>query len=210
MLAGGRSRRFGEADKVLAPVGDTPMIRHVADRIEPAVDRLVVSCRESQRADVAAALDGYPAPVETVVDPVPDRGPLAGMVAGLSALRAVADVTAEYALILAADLPLVTSGLIRRLFDAATGAGRIDAAVPRVDDWYRATCAVYRVVPTVGACRAALERGDQRARAPLAELGVEAVGEDDLATTGGPDALHDVDTPADRETAIRRLAGERA
>lgn len=207
LLAGGHSTRFGDDDKALAPIDGTPMVRHVADRIAPAIDSLVVSCRAGQRASIGAAFEGYEHPVRTVTDPVPDLGPLAGIQAALGTLDRDGRTDAEYAFVVACDMPFVTAGLVRALFDAASGA---DAAVPRDEGWCQATCAVYRTTTTRGACRAAHDRGDRRARAPLADLRVRYLDRTEVAAVAPPRALDSVNTPPEYEAAVRRLGGEPA
>ncbi|MDX1746000.1 MAG: NTP transferase domain-containing protein, partial [Halobacteriales archaeon] len=43
VLAGGGSTRFGEADKLLAELDGTPLVRRVVDRLAARTDRLVVA-----------------------------------------------------------------------------------------------------------------------------------------------------------------------
>ena len=85
IVAGGRSTRFGDADKAVAELAGTPMVRRVADRVAPAVDEVVVNCRADQREAIDAALDGFDHPVSFALDPEPDLGPLAGIAVGLDA-----------------------------------------------------------------------------------------------------------------------------
>ena len=69
IVAGGRSTRFGDDDKAVAPLSGTPMIRRVADRLEPVVDELVVNCRDDQRDAIEEALAGYPLATNFALDP---------------------------------------------------------------------------------------------------------------------------------------------
>ena len=43
ILAGGRSKRMGGAVKALMPLGDKPLLRHVIDRVQPQVGKLLLS-----------------------------------------------------------------------------------------------------------------------------------------------------------------------
>lgn len=170
------------------------MARHVADRVAPATDSLVVTCRAEQRERLVAAFEGYANHVQFVEDRTPDAGPVGGMAAGLAA------VDTEYALVLASDLPLVDSTLVTCLFDHAAGA---DAAVPRVDGWVQPTCAVYRTAPTRAACRRALDRDERRTTEVLADLAVRVI---DAADESVPrHAFRDVDTPTDYRAVLGYL-----
>ena len=115
IIAGGRSTRFGDRDKAVADLAGTPMIRRVADRIGRVVDELVVNCRVDQIDAIEAALAGAdPAPA-FAPDERPDEGPMAGIATGLAALNA------EYALVVACDMPLVDPTFIEYLFERASG-----------------------------------------------------------------------------------------
>ena len=158
VVAGGRSRRFGEQDKILADLAGVPMVRRVADRLSD-LDELLVSCRADQTAAIERALSGMD--VRCVVDPEPDGGPMIGVHTGLRALDA------EYAAVVAADMPFVDPEFVSVLF--ARGAGH-DAAVPRHEGWLQPTQAVYRTDAMADACAAALSRGERELRAALDAL----------------------------------------
>lgn len=76
ILAGGRGQRMGGQDKGLTIYRGEPLVQHVARRISPQVDRLIVSCNRNRRAYERLGF-------ETVADDFPDYpGPLAGIAAG--------------------------------------------------------------------------------------------------------------------------------
>lgn len=176
VLAGGRSTRFGDADKAVASLAGVPMIRRVADRVAPVVSELVVNCRSDQRDAIEDALAGVDPSVRFAVDPVEDEGPLAGVRNGLHA------ADAEYALVVACDMPFVDAAFVDHLFERASG---VDAAVPRVDDWYQPTQAVYRSTAMETACERALAAGERRTVAPLSDLDHVVVGEDEVKDHAG-------------------------
>jgi len=196
VLAGGRSTRFGEADKTVADLAGTPMIRRVVDRITPVVDAVVVNCRAAQRAAIADALDGAAAPVTFAEDDYPDEGPMAGMATGLRA------VDGEYAFVVACDMPFVDAEFVAYLFERATG---YDAAVPRPDQWFETTHAVYRAAAMAEACEAALEAGEDRIVAPLFDLDFVVVEAEAVREHGHPRTFENCNTPEDFEDAARRL-----
>jgi len=213
IVAGGRSTRFGDADKAVATLAGTPMIRRVADRLEPVVDELVVNCREDQREAIAAALDDYPLPTEFAFDPEVDQGPMAGIRNGCRA------ADGEYAAVVACDMPFVDPDAISYLFDRASGAVSpppdaddegeppFDGAVPRLGDgWYQTTQAVYRPGAMADACDAALERGDRKILAPLDDLSYAVVSEAELETVTDLETFENLNTQAEFDEAASRLS----
>ncbi|WP_276299311.1 molybdenum cofactor guanylyltransferase [Halorussus lipolyticus] len=211
VLAGGRSTRFGEADKAVADLAGVPMLRRVADRLAGVVDVLVVNCRADQREEVAEVLSSYDRPVRFAVDTDPDEGPMAGIRTGL---REVEATTEEYAFVTACDMPFLDPGLVDYLLGCAknpddeapqTGtADRYDAAVPRPTEWFETTHAVYRAGPMADACDEALLAGERKIIEPLFELDFVAVGEEDLADFDA-ESFESVDTPEEFTAAEERL-----
>jgi molybdopterin-guanine dinucleotide biosynthesis protein A len=200
IVAGGRSTRFGDADKAVAELGGTPMIRRVADRIAPAVEDVVVNCRDDQRAAIEAALDGYDHPVSFALDPEPDLGPMAGMATGLDA------VDAAYALVVACDMPFVDPGFVEFLFERADGH---DAAVPRPDEWFQTTQAVYRADAMADACERALDAGDRRIVAALDHLDYAVVDRETVESHTTMETFENLNTRAEFEAARDRTPPER-
>ena len=196
IIAGGRSSRFGGADKAVAELAGTPMIRRVADRLVDVVDELVVNCRVDQRDAVAAAIDGYERRVVFAVDEDPDRGPMAGIRTGLRAAGS------EYAAVVSCDMPFVDPSFLEYLVDRAGGH---DAAVPRPDEWFQTTQAVYRADAMADACDAALARGESKIVEPLFELDYVVVDADEIRRHADPDTFENLNTREEFEAAAERL-----
>ena len=117
ILAGGQGRRMGGADKALLPLAARPLIAHVADRLEPQVERLALSA------------NGDPARLAFLGLPVlPDarsEGPLSGILAALdwaAGQGATAVVSAP------TDAPFLPPDLVPRLILAGEGAGGVAMA----------------------------------------------------------------------------------
>ncbi|QKY19950.1 molybdenum cofactor guanylyltransferase [Halolamina sp. CBA1230] len=212
IVAGGRSTRFGDDDKAVAPLSGTPMIRRVADRLEPVVDELVVNCRDDQRDAIEEALAGYPLATNFALDPEVDQGPMAGIRNGCRA------ASGEYTAVVACDMPFVDPDAISYLFDRASGevsppegaddegAPPFDGAVPRLGDgWYQTTQAVYRPDAMADACDAALERGDRKILAPLEDLSYAVVSEDELTTVTDLTTFENINTKEEFDEAASRL-----
>ncbi|OYR58350.1 molybdenum cofactor guanylyltransferase [Halorubrum halodurans] len=217
IVAGGRSTRFGDADKSVAELAGVPMIRRVADRLagaddpvppgaaragggDPVVDDLVVNCRPDQREAIAEALDGYPLPVRWALDDEPDRGPLAGI---RNACRAA---PGEYAFVVACDVPFVDPSFAEALLADAADADA-DAAIPRLEDrWFQTTQAVYRADATAAACDRALARGDGKILAAVDELSVVRVEDATIRERTSEHTFTNVNTREEFEAAAARLA----
>ena len=210
IVAGGRSTRFGDADKSVAPLAGVPMIRRVANRLagvddpippgaaraaggEPVVDELVINCRPDQRDAIADGLADLSTPLRWALDDETDRGPTAGI---RNACRAARN---EYALVVACDMPFVDPAFAGFLFEQAAGH---DAAVPRLNDqWYQTTQAVYRTATMADACDRALARGDRKVLAPLSELSYAVVGDDAIRDRTDERSFENVNTREELEAA---------
>lgn len=125
ILCGGRSERMGR-DKAGLPFGPEPLLARVARLVGQVADDVVLVAREGQ-----ALPDGFEAGAR---DAAEGLGPLAGIAAGLAAVRH------DRAVVVACDMPLVRPALLRRLIDLSQGH---DACVPVIDGFRMTTCAVY-------------------------------------------------------------------
>ncbi len=189
VLCGGASRRMGR-DKAALPFGDESLLERVVRIVSQAVDEVWLVAREGQ------TLAG-PTTLPVARDPATGLGPLAGVVAGVRAMRA------ESAFVVSCDSPLLQADLVRHLL--ALGRGH-DAAIPFVDGHYVPTTAVYAksILP---AAERLLDRGELRPRLLVEEPGVRVVPEEDI-TRVDPElrSFRDCDTPEDYEELLR-LAG---
>jgi molybdopterin-guanine dinucleotide biosynthesis protein A len=108
ILAGGRASRMGGNDKGLLTLDKRPLIARVIRRLSPQVNHLVVSANRNLHAYQQFGF-------EVLKDDYDDyRGPLAGMLKGLS----FAD--SEYLLTVPCDGPFLPLDLGSRLLRAAT------------------------------------------------------------------------------------------
>lgn len=199
VIAGGFSTRFGEADKALAELAGTPLIRRVADRIEGVVDELIVNCRADQQGAITGAMREYPLDTEYALDERPDRGPVAGVYRGLSA------AAGEYAFVVACDMPFVAPALSERLFERAEGT---DGAVPRLDRRRQPLQAVYRRDPMRRACKAALDRGEYRILAALEDIEHVLVGDAEIEAVASRRSFENVNTREDLRVAAQLAADQ--
>ncbi len=110
ILAGGRGSRMGSIDKGLALLGGQPMVQHVLTRLQPQVQRLMISANQNADAYAAFGVPVWP-------DAMPNfAGPLAGLQTGLVHCQTPFLVTAP------CDSPFLPADLVGRLSAALTAA----------------------------------------------------------------------------------------
>jgi len=201
LVCGGASTRFGDEDKVCYPLAGKPLVRHVADRLEPVIDELVVNCRGSQRPALEAALDGYARPVQYALDEVEDAGPLHGIGRGL------AETESEWAVVVACDMPFVDPSFVQYLFRRATER---EGAIPRYGegDWYQPLQAVYDVAAMRRAVAATEAAGQDRPIHAVNRLDVITVEGETLWAQTGDWTFFNVNTREDLERARARLRAD--
>lgn len=199
IIAGGRSTRFGDADKAVAELAGTPMIRRVADKLVEIGDELIINCRVEQRPAIQDAMAGYPLPLQYAEDETPDQGPIAGIRNGLGS------ADGEFAFVVACDMPFLDPAVPEYLFERASDC---EGAVPRLGKWFQTTQAVYRVSPMHRACSEALERDDLRILAPLEELEYVVVEEDELTDVASTESFENINTAEEFEQAQERFSSE--
>jgi molybdenum cofactor guanylyltransferase len=124
VLCGGFSRRMG-CDKWSLPFGDETLLDRTVRIVREVVPEVWVVAREGQ---------GVRGQFQVACDPAEGFGPLAGLAAGLSAMKA------ERAFLTSCDVPFLKPALVRRLLDLSKGHA---AAVPFVDGYHMTTAAVY-------------------------------------------------------------------
>ncbi|MFW6384575.1 MAG: molybdenum cofactor guanylyltransferase [Halodesulfurarchaeum sp.] len=197
ILCGGTSTRFGETDKASRLLAGKPLVRHVADRLFPVIDEVVVSCRREQTDTLEDALVGYDRPVRFAYDERADAGPLHGIG------RALSETDATYVVVVACDMPFVDPSFVRHLFETAEER---DGAIPRTDDgWYQPLLAVYRSPAVLTAIRRASRMGVDRPIEAVQSLDYVVVADDDLESVTDDWTFFNVNTPEDLERARNRL-----
>ncbi|QLH82978.1 molybdenum cofactor guanylyltransferase [Halosimplex pelagicum] len=179
VLAGGRSTRFGDADKAVATLAGRPLVARAVDAVAEATGEppLLSVATDAQADRLADALG------DRAVEPVRDDPSLSGPLAGLSAAAGATD--APWLFVCACDMPLVSPASVRALrarlaavdTDEVTGdRGGVDAVVPVVDGYDQPLHTLYRRSAVVNAL-ADRSRGDAL-MALLDELVVERVAAD--------------------------------
>ncbi|MBM79641.1 MAG: hypothetical protein CMJ78_03480 [Planctomycetaceae bacterium] len=131
VLCGGASRRMGQP-KLMLPFGEQTMLQRVVAILQEVTAPIVVVAAKDQ------PLPDLPADVIIPHDEIQARGPLAGLAAGLKALKGHASV----AFVSACDCPLLTPEFVRFVHSKL---GTADLAIPHADGFHHPLAAVYRI-----------------------------------------------------------------
>lgn len=191
VLAGGYSTRFGTMDKALATIDGAPMIVRVVTRLATGTERIVVSCRDSQRPEFNRELSKriLDVSVEFAVDPKPDGGPLAGIA------QSFQHIETTHAAVVACDMPFVDPSFIGFLFDRASG---FDAVVPQDNEGHcQPTQAVYNVDQMVAVAARRLAADKRSLHGSLSELDTRVIPAATVSEHTTWRSLRDINTRAE-------------
>jgi molybdopterin-guanine dinucleotide biosynthesis protein A len=191
ILAGGQAMRFGGRDKSALLVDGRPILDRLIGALAPLTEDLVIVGGVAHPPVAARGGDdraGNPPTPRVIHDIVPGCGPLGGLHAALSAARG------HRVLIVACDMPFLTSPFVAHLLSLAHGA---DIVVPQSERGYHPLCAVYTTACLAPAA-ARLADGRLKMRELLDEMRTRVVPLEDIRRFGDPDRLlANVNTPAD-------------
>ncbi len=143
VLAGGKSQRM-KTDKAFLQIGgETFLTRAVKTLSSTCKNRVKIVLNKTQTSFIKR----FPNQIPYIFDVYENRGALGGIDAAFN------DCETEFAVILAVDLPLVTSEVVKKLCGIAIVKKDFAAVVPRQNDSRRQPlAAVYRVkdcLPTI-------------------------------------------------------------
>ena len=191
ILAGGLATRFDGRDKSALIVdpsdGRTILERQIAALTPLTADVLIVG-----RARHPSA--------RTIADRIAGSGPIGGLEAALDAARG------DALILLACDMPFVTTPLLAYLVDAAGEA--IDAVVPQTERGYHPICAVYRRTARDAVLRQLTAKRFKMVDL-LARLRVRVVAPDEIERFGDCHRLlANVNTAADFASLVARQRHE--
>lgn len=185
VLAGGVSRRMG-TDKAALDYHGLPQLQAAFDEMVPLVEKCFVSVRPDQAAEPLRA--GFP----QIVDAVEIDGPAAGL---LSAHRAFPGVAW---LVLACDLPLLDRGTLKNLIVERDGQSVAVAYRSEHDGLPEPLCAIWEP-EALDRLAHQVETGRLCPRSLLINSPTK------LLEPHVRGALDNINTPQDREDAVRRL-----
>lgn len=138
ILVGGRSARLGR-DKALEQLGGKTLAERALAAVRDSGIAEKITFVAGSRVAFAIEAERLSAPF--IFDTIEGRGPVGGL------RTALTNTSAEWAFILACDLPFVTAELIKRLAAFTCGVhGSIGAVVPeQADGRIQPLCGFYRV-----------------------------------------------------------------
>jgi len=189
ILTGGASRRMGR-DKASLELGGSRFLERIARQLrEVAKSVRTVGAKE-------AAGD-----LPNVADVYKSWGALGGLHAALNACRA------EWAAVVACDLPFITGELFVRL---ALLRENFDVVIPvQPDGRVQPLCALYRKAACLRVARTLIETGERRPRALIEHTRTRRVAPQELADLPGAHLFFtNVNTPEDYEEARKAVTSD--
>ena len=179
ILVGGRSSRMGTDKSTLTLEGQT-----LVARVRSALSSITSSVHLVGNSPLSNTVE------PRVHDLYEGWGALGGLHASLSACRA------EWAVVVACDLPFVTGSLFSRL--AALRQGFEAVAPIQSDTIPQPLCALYRVDPCLGRAIELIESGERRPIALLQSVKTRWVTFEELSDLKGSKNFFDnINTPSD-------------
>jgi molybdenum cofactor guanylyltransferase len=186
ILAGGRARRYGGADKASLAVGSARIIDRQLAALSAVADDIRIVANDGDRYGALG--------VRVIPDAIADAGPLGGV------YTALVDARHDAVIVLACDLPFVTAALLERLLIERGSGEEVDAVVPRSARGVEPLCAVYDR-RCAGAARARIDRGALQVAGLLEDVRVRELGPEVLAPYDAGALFTNVNTPHDHERA---------
>jgi molybdenum cofactor guanylyltransferase len=178
ILTGGASSRMG-TDKARLVLNGLTFTEHIAS----------VLCRVARSVKVVGANAGDLG-LESQADVFAQWGALGGLHAALSAC------TSEWCLVVACDLPFVTTNLFTRMAGLVQG---FEAVAPLQEDGFlQPLCAFYRIDPCLDRCERLIKAGERRPRTLLESVKTRLVDFAELSDLDGAQRFFDnINTPED-------------
>lgn len=191
ILTGGKSSRMGE-DKAFLKIGEKTFLENAADALAPncAAVKAVLNKTQNHFAEK------LPGGVSHIFDVYENRGAPGGIHATLK------DCKTSFAVILAVDLPFVTSETIAKLCAIADASNKYLACVPRQNDGNpQPLCAVYRADYCLPALESVLaENNSASVRNFLEKILPRYISADDLSVN--ENLFHNINYPKDFQQII--------
>ena len=195
VLAGGKSSRMGmNTDKAFLDFGGQTLLDRALSVMGTVCDSVAIVGDPAKFAKCGSTNYGSAKYKSVVADIFSGCGPLAGIHAAL------VHSPAELNLMLAVDMPFVSTKLLAFLFAAAEHNDAI-VTVPRTTHGLQPLCAVYRRDFSTTA-EQALRAGNYKIDAAFAGVSIRVIEEAELAAAGFSErSFFNVNTPHDRLAA---------
>jgi molybdopterin-guanine dinucleotide biosynthesis protein A len=193
ILAGGRGRRLGGADKSALVIGTRSILDRQIALLRPLTPHLLIVTNDRSRVQASG--------VRVVEDRIAGAGALGGVYTALE------EASTDHVLIIGCDMPFLTGPFLKYLIEQA---GNADVVVPRDARGRHPLCALYARHISPG-LYARIHAGDLRVGAALEDVAVCDLGPDMLAPFD-PDGrlLLNVNTPEDYARAVSMANDEQS
>jgi molybdopterin-guanine dinucleotide biosynthesis protein A len=190
VLAGGRSRRFGE-NKLLFSIGGEKLIEHVVKTLKPVCKRLCLVVKNREEFDFLADL-------EIIEDIVEKQFALAGVYTALKATKG------KKALIVSGDMPLLSRDVILYLWEHSEPP----ITLYKIGGRYYPLLGVY-YKDVLNSLEQYIISGGEKVLQWVQNVGFKEIGEDQIRELD-PELLSfvNVNTREDAEIIIKRYGGE--
>ena len=188
ILVGGASSRMG-ADKSGLRLNGKTTVSLISEALRPVTSKVSV---------VGTSFEATNSRLPTVSDLHEHWGPLAGIQAALHACKT------EHCLVIACDLPFVTSELFAYLLNVDSEADTTAAAVVPLqsDGRPQPLCAVYEKAPCLAAAEKSIALGEHTPRALLDKIETQYVNFSEFANLSGSEHFFfNLNRPEDYERA---------
>jgi molybdopterin-guanine dinucleotide biosynthesis protein A len=185
ILIGGASSRMG-TDKSRLMLNGRTFTELIAETVLQVTDSVKLVGKEGDDLGLESAPDVFKG-----------WGALGGLHAAMAACKA------EWCLVVACDLPFVTSSLLERM---AGLRGSFDAVAPIQENGYlQPLCAMYRVDPCLKQCEALILAGARRPQSLVELVKTRLVRFEELKDLNGADRFFDnINTPEDYTIATAK------
>lgn len=190
VLAGGRSRRFGE-NKLLFSIGGKKLIEHVVRALKPICKKLCLVVKNKEGFDILTDL-------ELIEDIIEKQFALAGLYTALKATEG------EKALIVSGDMPLLRREVVLYLWEHSEPP----ITIYRVRGRHYPLFGVY-YKEVLNSLEEYIRSGGERVIQWVQEVGFKEIGEDQIRELD-PKLLSfvNVNTKEDAEFIIKHYGGE--
>ena len=160
ILAGGKSTRM-KKDKGMTILSGKPLIQHVIECIEPAVDEIIIVVGSKSQVEPYESVVKGEARVITDVHEI--DSPLIGALTGFR------EAQGEYTLLTGCDMPFINRKVVEHLFHSAEGYDGATYQWP--NGWIEPLLAVYHVESSRALAEKQYSKGEMKLRMILYNLG---------------------------------------
>jgi len=197
VLAGGKSSRM-KTDKAFLQIGGETFLTRALKTLSTVCDNRVKIILNKAQTNF---IERLPDKIPHIFDVYENRGPLSGIHAALS------DCQNEWAIVLAVDLPHVTSEVIGNLSRIAFKSKDFAAVVPiQTDGQPQPLCAAYFVKNCLPRLENLLEQTTSASvKDFLKIISTNFIGQDELTMNGSEDLFFNVNCPLDFQTLVLPL-----